>query len=521
MAINPYEKHDIGIELFSLNILRNPRELNLSYIKKKMKNKEFTRYAIVFTDKLSLASSKIELKGIFAEFWERGVLNVIIVFWTNELNVFTYTPFDESFLVSLNVSEFQPDLLFYDKTKNLNGDELKVGMFYEPQRAKILQTDNTIKLQGIDGRFTKMVMKSMNATLKLIEPMDEANLGELFPNGSTSGVFAQFQNGIIDMSFNARFFRMKHFRDIIEPTLTIGRDDLCILVPRSGISLNLDNIFDVFELTIWILIIASLPIYAFVFYLYDRKNQSFRKPISFIHALLRLFGWNLNQPYMQSPKSILAKFMLGIWITYSALITNFYNSNLTSYLMVKPPLSDITTLQQLAQSNLQILTLQKYTNLINEFLNSSYPNLLGRCQSVDTLELYTHIVSRDKSYAYAHKEHVLRYALRKGRLFDTFSQMHECAVPFIDVYALRLGSPYKGRVNWILSQAQETGIIDHWLEIGLHRQKMNQAHRQKSQGDQHVPISISHLQSTFYILLLGCVASFLVFLCEISFANLK
>lgn len=523
MIINPFEKQNIGIDLYSLNILRNPQELNLSYVKKKMKNKEFTRYVIVFTDKLLSSTFTGELEDIFTEFWKRAVLNVIIIFWTNQLNCFTYSPFSEPFLIPFNTNETQPDHLFYDKTKNLNGHSLRVGMFSEPQRAQIFQLDGNIRMKGIDGKFTEMVMQSMNATLALIQPIDDAYLGERYPNGSANGIFGQFQNEMIDMSFNARFFRMQHFRGIIEPTLTIGRDDLCILVPRSGISLNLDNIFDAFESPVWCLIIASLPVYTFFFYRYDMKRRSFRKPISFIHALLRLFGWNLNQPYMHTPKTALAKFMLGIWIIYSAVITNWYNSNLTSFLMVKPRLPDITTLQQLAQSDYHILTLPKYTDLINEFLINSkeYPKLLGRFHSVDALELYTHIVSKDISYAYAHKEHLLRYALRKGRLFDAFSQMTECPVPFINVYALSYGSPYKGRINWILSQAQDCGIVDHWMDIGLHRQKINQARHGKSANEQHVSISISHLQSTFYILALGCAVSFVIFLCEIASAKYK
>lgn len=483
-----------------------------------MKNKELTKYIVVFTDKL-LLDFHHWLKEIFDEFWKREVLNVIIMFWTDRLNCFTYSPFDVNFFIPFDVSEVEPNRIFFEKTKNLNGHPLRVGMFFEPQRAKIYRSGSEIIMKGIDGSFTKVAMKAMNATLKLIQPMDDANLGELFSNGSTNGVFAEFQNESIDMSFNARFFRMKHFRGIIEPTVTIGRDDLCILVPRSGFSLNLDNIFDTFELPVWILIMISLPIYTFFFHLYDlKKSRSFRKLFSFSHAFLRLLGWNLNQPYMNSPKTALAKIMIGLWITYSAVITNWYNSNLTSFLMVKPRLADITTLQQLAQSNYHILTLQRYADLINEFLINSkeYPNLLGRCHNIDTFALYGHILSKNKSFAYAHKEHLLRFALRKGRLFDTFSQMKECPVPFINVYAVSFGSPYKGRINWILMRLQDSGIIDHWLDIGLHRQKINEARHPKSPSQEHVSISISHLQSTFYILLIGCIVSGLVFLCEIG-----
>lgn len=260
-----------------------------------MKNKEYSRFSIVFTDQLHRDSYIAELKEVFSEFWKRRVLNVIVIFWMETLHCFTYSPFEERFLVPLNVSGMDSKQLFYEKAKNLNGHQLRIGMFYEPQRSKIIRIGGQTVLEGVDGKVAKMVVQSLNATFKIIEPLDDANLGELFLNGSSNGVFSQFQNETIDMSFNARFFRMKHFRGVIEPSISIGRDDLCILVPRTGISLNLDNIFDAFELPVWIFIIISLPIYAIFFYRYDKKKRIYRNPQCFIHIFLRLFGWNLNQ----------------------------------------------------------------------------------------------------------------------------------------------------------------------------------------------------------------------------------
>lgn len=524
IIINPFDNKDIGIELYSVNIVRNPRELDMSYAKRKMKNKELTRYAIVFTEKLHLESYDRKLENIFNEFWERQILNVIVIFWTDELNCFTYTPFSDPLLIPLNLNETDPKRLFYDKTRNLNGHEIRLGMADDSKRVKIIKTDNKTILRGYDGGFGGMIMKRMNATFKVIQPIDDANLGELFANGSANGIFALLQTNSVDMSFNARFYRMQHFRFAIEPTVTIGRDNLCILVPRSGLSLNLDNIFDTFEWPIWISIIAALPIYALFFQLYHRNRRSFGTSHSLSHTCLRLFGWNLNQPYMSTPKTTLAKLLIGLWITYSAVITNWYNSNLTSYLMTKPRLPDIETLRELEQSNYHILTAERYTKLINEFVikTNDYENLWGRIHFEPHEHIYKRILSNDLSYAYADKEHVIRYLMLAGRLFETFSQMKECPVPFINVYAMSYGSPYKGRVNWIMSQAIDYGIVDHWLNLGLHRDKLNQfGHhsRHKSHTTSHDSISMSHLQSAFYILLLGCIVSFLVFLGEINRAK--
>ncbi|XP_031636013.1 uncharacterized protein LOC116348929 [Contarinia nasturtii] len=519
LDVNPYERENIGIELYSLNILRNSQDLNLSYVKKKMKNKEYTYYAIVFTEKLTSESVDIELKAIFNQFWQRQVLNVIIVFWTDKLNCFTYSPFDKK-LISLNVSEIRVERLFYDKTKNLNGHKLRMGMFFEPQRAEFHEINGKTIMDGVDAKFGEMVAKKMNATFKLIEPQDGCSIGEMYPNKTTTGVFALLQNETVDMSFNARFFRMQQFFGIIEPTLSIGRDDLCFLVPRSGFTLDLNNIFDAFEIPVWILIIVALPVYAIFFYIYNTIQPC--KSYSFDHVVLRLFGWNLNQPYMRSPHTLLAKIILGLWIIYSAVITQWYNSNLTSYLMVKSRLPDITTLHQLEQSNYHILTLQKYADLMNDSLMKSkkYEHLMGRIHAVShTSEIVYNVGQKNVSYAYAHKDHIFRNILNKHNLFDTFLQMPECPVPFLNVYALAYGSPYKGRVNWILGQYQDCGLLDRLNDMKLHMEKLIQNRHRKSTNEHDVPISISHLQLAFYILVFGCIVSFFVFLFEIYVAK--
>lgn len=52
----------------------------------------------------------------------------------------------------------------------------------------------------------------------------------------------------------------------------------------------------------------------------------------------------------------------------------------------------------------------------------------------NSFEIFKRVVlDKDTSYAYAHKEHILRYMISKGRSYDTFAQMTECPVPFINV----------------------------------------------------------------------------------------
>lgn len=106
-----------------------------------MQNKESLRFAILFTEKLDANEANQQLDGIFRELWNRKVLNIIIIFWTTQLRCVTYSPFDEHFLIPLNVTETRADRLFFDKLSNMNGQPLKVGLFFEPSRAEFKESN--------------------------------------------------------------------------------------------------------------------------------------------------------------------------------------------------------------------------------------------------------------------------------------------------------------------------------------------------------------------------------------------
>lgn len=501
------------------------KDLDLSYVTKRMPNKEHARYVILLEEKLE-PEPKIqrELEAIFKEFWEKKILNVVIIFWTTQLKVMTYTPFGEEFLIEINSDETRPGHLFYDKVRNMFGYRLRVGLFSEPMKAEIRyteqSTDSSVQIIGVDGLFTKLVIQKMNATLKLIQPTDQANLGELFPNGSSNGIFAYLQNQSIDVAFNARFFRHQQFRHKIETTATIGRDDLCIIVPRSGIASNLDNLFDSFKATVWILIIIALPLYSLIFHYYiiKRKPMESKFSRSFIETYIRFFGWNLNQPSRYIPKASNAKVLLFLWIVYSAVITNWYSSAITSFLMIKQRLPDIKTLNQLEKSNLHILTIQRYVDTIYGFLNNSheYPGLLGRIHAIEHDDIFERIWNGDTNFAFAHKQHVNNFILRKGTSREYFTQMAECPVPFLNIYALPLGSPFKGYINWILMRAKDSGLFTFWDDVRDNRDKIR-THKllDNSHSDSHEPIKVYHLQTAFYIWAAGCFTSFCIFCAEI------
>lgn len=494
-----------------------------------MQNKELLRYAILFEEKLDADTIDQQLHTIFHEFWLRKVLNIIVIFWTTKLNCITYSPFDERFVIPLNANETRSDHLFYDKAKNMNGHLLKVGLFSDPSRAifkrrNFSQPIDLARMRGVDGLFTSLVITKMNATIQIIEPV-HSNLGGFIENGTANGVLGYLLNDTVDVGLNARFFRYRQFLGCIEVSTTTGRDDLCILVPRAGIISNIGNIFDSFEIPVWILIIIALPLYAFVIELYVKFHSAAPQSMSFGRSLLRFFGWNINQPQSHLPNAAILKCLFSIWIFYSFFITSFYGGNLTSYLLLKPRAADIKTLKEFHDTNYKIRAMSRYADLLNE-LTINDRSFSGRIEIISEQEYFTYLRTKERKYAYANKNHLNRFYLKNRLLFEAYRQIEECPLPYINVYAFPYGSAYKRSINEILQRVQAAGLYDLWNRMDSYRgtfQRARYLFRQRNDVDSntHVPISIYHLQSAFYLWLLGCLLSVTVLFIEYTYCFVR
>lgn len=207
---------------------------------------------------------------------------------------------------------------------------------------------------------------------------------------------------------------------------------------------------------------------------------------------------------------------------YCFLINSSYECNLTSNLVLRPTLPEINTIRQLEQSSYQILTFDRYVDLLQNFLNQTgtYNKLKKRIRGISVEELYKRIERNDVKYAYANKYHINQYLSKsKNQTINgipVFNHMVECPVPYLVAYAVYYGSPYLYRINIILRRIQESGLISYW------DQKAEELSGRPKGGDGGpVRLTVEHVLSSFYLLALGLVISFINFIIEILVAKSK
>lgn len=458
-----------GIEIYTLNIVRNLDALNISFVQTKVSQKHRKYFFILCEDPLLIASDNKFIK-LFDDFWERNVLNIAIVYWNHTLTAVTFTPFQQPKLIYIQGNELKNIKDVFKKTsENLYGYPLNVTIFYDSSRAKFNRnkTDNVTALDGTDGLLGRLIVEKMNATLNMTVPEDGQEIGELYRNGSGSGCLGALMSGAADIGFNIRFYRLSQFESRIEATFVNGRDDICFLVPRKGKSTDIANIFRPFDKHAWFAIIATILCYAMAFYLFILFKNNRHK--SFIYYFMQFFAYTLQQQVNFTIQTKLQRFLLGIWLMSALLISTMYQSKLSGNLIIPKDAPNYDTFEQLATSDLKILSLERYNRQISEFFRDkkyqgAYEPIIERLVNVSLDELYKKLYEMNSSFGFANKHHINIYLKRKlwknSEIF--YHHVSRCPVPYLGVYGVRYGTPLKHRFNFILRQAQESGLIELW-----------------------------------------------------------
>lgn len=513
----PFEKDDLSMRLFNVNIMQSPQHVNLSYVKYRFPDKHRSHFVLLFEEYQE--NDATAFINVFNQFWKREVLNVLFIYWFVNLRIVSYTPFGDNYLIQHTENDISVAKLFPDKVLDMNGHPIRISLFFEETRAIFnisFENDQLDKMAGTDGLLTQLMVRRMNATLVLLQPDDGADIGEFLPDGNTTGSLAQIVNNIVDVSFNTRFLRIAQFRRLVEPTVTNGRDDICILVPKAGFASNVGNLFRSFTIPLWISAILAVPFFIVVYKLFriGHKGDSI---YTLNDVFFNVIAWNFQQSCSKFPERWVIRILIGTWAIYAMLITSSYSGNLTSNLLFHRMLPDINSFKQLDQSNYPLVTYSRYTDLILNFLNQTkFKRLKKSVKAVTQKEFSDLIKKNDVRYAYANKYHI-NFKLWNTRLMDgkqIFFSMSECPVPYVVIYAMRYGNPYKRRINFILRQAQEAGFIDFW--DNKDRKKVSGKVSLHSGGSKAlVPLSVLHLQSAFYVFFIGLGLSTVCFMIEI------
>lgn len=112
------------------------------------------------------------------------------------------------------------------------------------------------------------------------------------------------------------------------------------------------------------------------------------------------------------------------------------------------------------------------------------------------------------------KNEYLETIERKANGSVSSHMIKECPKEYILAYMLYKNSPYISDINWVISRIVEAGLVTKWNGDSMINSTLSTKSKEVQGKGFPRPFSVTDLQASFYILLIGSIAGMVIFIIE-------
>ncbi|XP_064215894.1 uncharacterized protein LOC135267916 [Tribolium castaneum] len=345
---------------------------------------------------------------------------------------------------------------------------------------------------GQDIVRLKLVTSMINATYKIIEPPEHTYF---------TGAYEDAMSDVTDLCFISHYYMNNLYQDA-EYTYPHETNQISVVIPVQEEEFTLRKHLSSFDFSLRILLLTTVLTIPLVTNLARHPRQQ-----TYVVILLRCVNTVFGNPFIHfDHQEFIIKIQLVLFFFGCIIFRTAFQSSLVSSLVTPKPSEEIATISELRNTNLKILTSKSLADVI--------PQDYGLCDKITIItprERLKKLYSLDTRTAYII---VTTFAdtfietLKSKYERPPFYVMKEKLVPSINTYILQRHSPYMRKLsNCLLRQVQ----------YGLSEMREYET-RVKEISDSQIVLGMQHLQSIFYLYLMGLCCSTLVFLIEIGYS---
>lgn len=446
----------------------------------------------------------------------------------------------------------------YDKVEKLNGYPIRVIVFQSLMMNVVFDKGTgNITYTGLDADAMFLLEKTMEAKFRI----------EVIPDNYSDDPFhfalQQMEDGESDIIVTSYFLHEYEEYHRFEFTTSFYDDQLCLIAPAAGFMPKSYMPILPFMPEVWALLAAYNFLVPVLWFLIKYYSISFRRRDAIILPLMtdkrpamkglatvstsrrsdlsdsppRIHPYVLScfdlvetwcYPLKESSGSVESTtaqraFLLGT-LFFGLIVTGLYQSCLVSSLSDPFHYPELKTLEDVANSNLTIIT--KYDNLKqNTFTENTTlaKRLKDKVQVVFFDKRANDVVAFSKNvialgrYASIRLENLSNYFDEDGN--ELLHIVEEFPTTYLLSYVMQIYSPYRERINGLLLRMQEAGLVGLWYKNMTYPMYMDEQRRKMAKSDRRVKLTVEHYSLTFLGLSLGLLCCAIVFLAELYFAN--
>ena len=385
---------------------------------------------------------------------------------------------------------------------------------------EFLSGSNITKLMYKDGwevKLLNIMAKTMNMTLHYLDP-----LADFWDSTDGKGNYAGFTRELLsdraDVSLGLIIVRQP-LPAVVIPATPHHWGQLSWYVPCGSRYPRWMSISRMFSGSVWTLlmmsVVLSVPVFTILARFSDDPHYKAESSTFFSAWASILF---VSVPAMPRTWPLRCFFMS--WICYSLAVGTVFQTYLTSFLIDPGIMPHPRNLEELARCDMKLGFTYKEDVFYQDRTDSQARRILAKkveCAASDTCYIWA---KKYKNISILTSHLLYKFQRANNPSYDTSSnslcQIEDGVVergPIVMV--LPKGSALLDRINDIVFRVVESGVFGEWVKMTDHIQMVKEkALFPGGLSDEYYKLSLEHLQSAFYLLLIGYCLSFVIFVTE-------
>ncbi|KAJ9588536.1 hypothetical protein L9F63_018099 [Diploptera punctata] len=377
--------------------------------------------------------------------------------------------------------------------------------------------------EGIEVRLVLQLGKTTNSTVVFRPPPADGELwGFDVGNGSWTGITGEVQRGLSDMAINSLWSRshlLKEVEDSREHFIDTARWFIACAKPYPRWS----SLTRVFKPTLWLGLLMAYLIVGIIIWQVVKINNSFNtEPIenqaytSLQKCLLNFWAIILEESASNNPPHIgVIRAIFMVWVLYCYAVNTVYQAYLTTFLINPGLQPQVTTEDELVHSGMKLGLEDGIINVLSIDIESRYRDYVN-CNDIPGC---LHRTATKGDLAVLFSKYMMQYMITVKYLnADAEPIVCDLQEEFsINLFSLCLtkGFVLKRHYDKMLIRLLEGGIVNHWWNDILYTALLEVANDFNLPTGEYIALSMEHLQSAFYFLMIGIFSAFIVFLMEL------
>jgi Ligand-gated ion channel. len=244
--------------------------------------------------------------------------------------------------------------------------------------------------------------------------------------------------------------------------------------------------------------------------------------VTFVKAFLDVFRSFVTGSMSLRFHSTIERIFMVIWVLFGIIMTSAFQGSLTSYLSVPKYLKDINTLKEVVESNIWLFIYG--TDNTVSFLDQDDESMARlRRKLIITPNLFEAFdkITKQDDVGFVMNEYGAKFMLSSREFtkegYPILHGVKQSLLTNYNAYEIPRHSPYLDTFNLVIRRLTESGFQRKWYRDTNHQHSLNGNFTDSFflNNARASPLTLKHMQTSFYILMFGLFISFVAFLTEV------